>query len=211
MTARSLAAIFYFYLLLHSGSTAIAQPVGGDRSDDAAPVVSLEGRHSLSFGIGLLSSAQVKPGSASATGVLASLSYVYWPHAEWGIEASASLHESDVTAGSAASVSSLLFGASYHPEALAFGSSFRPYLSAAGGPYIGSEAESGFGGSGAGTQTVVGVRLGSGIDVYAWNWLRLGLRAAYHAVPAFDDAVGTIENVSGAQLSVEFGISLGGR
>jgi hypothetical protein len=166
MTSRSLSAFLFGGLLLLWVGRAFAQPVALERDSDATPLIALQGRHSVSFGVGLLPDAQVSPGSVSANGFLASFSYVYWPHSEWGVEASASLLKSSVTAGTAASVTALLFGPSYYPEALALGSFARPYLSAAVGPYIGLETPAGFGAMGPQTQTIVGVRLSAGIDTY---------------------------------------------
>jgi hypothetical protein len=106
-------------------------------------------------------------------------------------------------------VTSLLFGASYYPEALALGSFALPYIGGAARPYVGSETEAGFGGAGTRTQTVVGARLGAGIDTFAWSWLRLGLRAAYHAAPEVENAPVTTKSPRGAQFSFEFGVTFG--
>jgi hypothetical protein len=111
--------------------------------------------------------------------------------------------------GNAASVTSLLFGASYYPEALALGPFARPYIGVAAGPYVGSETQADFGGAGTRTQTVVGARLGAGIDTFAWSWLRLGLRAAYHAAPEVENAPVTTKSPRGAQFSFEFGVTFG--
>jgi hypothetical protein len=165
-------------LLMLCVSSMAAQLVDADLHVETSPIISLEGRHGVSFGVGLLPDAQVKLGTVSPAGFLASLTYAYWPHAAWGIEVSASLHDSERTGGNAASVTSLLFGASCYPEAIALGSFARPYIGGAARPYVGSESYAGIRGAGTRTQTVVGARLGAGIDTFAWNWLRLGLRAA---------------------------------
>jgi hypothetical protein len=195
---------------LPAADGASAQEVDADHSHKVTPVV-LKGRHSLSIGFGLLPDAETSPGNVSASGFLASFSYAYWPHPEWGLEASVSLLNSELSRGNAASISSILFGASYYPELLALGSFARPYISGAAGPYIGSETRNGFQDAGPKVQTVVGARLGIGADAYAWDWLRLGLRAAYHATPEYDDALGTFQSGSGAQLSLEVGVSFGGK
>jgi len=211
MTVRPMSVVLLAGLLMLYVSGAAAQPVDSESHRETEPIPTLEGRHGVSFGVGLLPDAQVNPGTVSANGFLASLSYAYWPHAEWGVEVSASLHESELTGGNAASVTSLLFGASYYPEALALGSFARPYVGVAAGPYVGSETHAGIGGAGTRTQTVVGARLGAGIDAFAWSWLRLGLRAAYHAAPEYENAPGSIQSPSGAQVSFEFGVTFGGR
>ena len=209
MTLRSLLIFMLVGFTLPVADGAFAQEVDTDHSYKGAPVV-LQGRHSLSIGFGLLPDAETSPGIVSANGFLASFSYAYWPRSEWGLEASVSLLSSELSGGNAASISSILFGASYYPECLALGSFARSYISGAAGPYIGSETGSGFQDAGPKMQTVVGARLGIGADAYAWNWLRLGLRAAYHATPEYDDALGAILSGSGAQLSLEVGVSFGG-
>ena len=208
ITLRAPLTLLLISLALPVADDASGQTADTDGSDRATPIA-LQNRHSLSFGFGLLSDAQVNPGTVSTNGFLASFSYTYWPHPEWGLEASASLLDSELAGGNAASISALLFGASYYPEALALGSVARPYLSGAAGPYIGSGTGTGFG-DGPQVQTVVGARLGAGVDAYPWTWLRLGLRAAYHLVPEYEEALGTIQGASGTQLSLEVGLSLGG-
>lgn len=211
MTFPPMFVVVLAGLLMLCVPGAAAQPMDAESPRANKPIPTLEGRHGVSVGVGLLPEAQVKPGTVSSSGVLGSVSYAYWPHAEWGIDVSASLHESELMGGNAASVTSLLFGASYYPEALALGPFARPYIGVAAGPYVGSETQADFGGAGTWTQTVVGARLGAGIDAFAWRWLRLGLRAAYHAAPEFENAPGTIRSPSGAQFSFELGVTFGGR
>jgi hypothetical protein len=209
MILRALVALLLISLALPVSDDASGQPTNTDSSARATPVT-LKGRHDLSIGVGLLPDAQANPGNLSTNGFLASFSYTYWPYPEWGLAASASLFDSELAGGNAASISSILFGVRYYPEALALGSVARPYLSGAIGPYIGSETGNGFREAGPQVQTVVGARLGAGIDIYALNWLRLGLHTAYHLAPEYEDAVGTIESASGTQLSLEMGLSFGG-
>jgi len=209
MTFHPLLIFLLVGFALPVADGASAQAVDTDHSHKVTPVV-LQGRHSLSFGFGLLPDAETSPGNVSSNGFLASFSYAYWPHPEWGLEGSISLLNSELSGGNAASISSILFGASYYPEVLALGSFARPNINGAAGPYIGLETGNGFQDVGPQMQTVVGARLGIGVDAYAWNWLRVGLRAAYHATPEYDDALGTIQSASGAQLSLEVGVSFGG-
>ena len=64
----------------------------------------------------------------------------------------------------------------------------------------------GFEDAGPDIQTVIGARLGIDSDAHAWIWLRLGLRTAYHLIPEYNDAPGTIQSGSGVQLSLEVGV-----
>ena len=169
----------------------------------------LRGSHSLTLGLGLLPQAQVEPGNVQSNGFLGSLSYTYWPHSEWGLELSTSLLNADVSAGETTSVMSVLLGTSYSPEAVRIGSALYPYVTGAVGPYIGSATTSYT--ASTRTETVVGARLGAGLDAYPWRTLRLGVRGAYHAVPKYKNALGTQRSASGLQVSLEIGVMLGGR
>jgi hypothetical protein len=209
VTFRILLILMLICSALPFAEGASAQEADTVHFQKVTPIV-LQGRHSLTFGVGLLPDAEISPGNVSANGFLGSFSYAYWPYEEWGLETSVSLLNSELSGGNAASISTILFGASYYPEFLALGSFARPYISGAAGPYIGTETGNSFQGAGPDIQTVIGVRLGIGADAYAWNWLRLGLLAAYHLTPEFDDALGIIQSGSGAQLSLELGLSFGG-
>ncbi len=173
--------------------------------------MSLEGKHSVALSIGLVPQVESQPGAAQADGFLGGLTYTYWPHREWGIEASVSALDLEADEGRAATVAAILVGASYSPEALALGPVVRPYLIGAVGPYIGTEANGTFDESGSRTETVLGARFGGGIDAHAWRWLRVGVRAAYHAVPDYDPPIGSIESPRGVQLSLTLGSTFGGR
>ena len=191
-----------------SAQSSSATPPDETTSDEAMPRV-LRGSHSLALGLGLLPQAQVEPGNVQANGFLGSLSYTYWPHSEWGLELSTSLLNADVSAGETSSVVSILLGTSYSPEAFRIGSALYPYVTGAVGPYVGSTTTSYT--ASTRTETVVGARLGAGIDAYPWRRLRLGVRGAYDAVPKYKNALGTQQSASGLQVSLQIGVMLGGR
>lgn len=182
------------------------------QSPDTAPdeaVTPLGGRHSITLGLGLLPQLQVDPGHVRTSGFLGSLSYTYWPYAAWGLELNASAHSTEASVGETASVTSFVVGANYYPEVLAFGPAARAYFTSAVGPYVGF-ATSGFTAS-VRTETVLGARLGMGLDARIGKWVRLGARGAYHAAPEYEQALGTISSASGVQLSLEVGVIFGGR
>jgi len=168
----------------------------------ARSAATLRGRHSLSLGVGLLASADVAPGVASVHGVAGGISYLYWPGAAVALEVSANAHAAEARSAVSASVTSLLFGVSWYPE-LSSAAVVRPYVGVAAGPYVGSEAD-GFRAS-ASARSVLGARLGGGVDLFPTHALRLGVRGAYHLVPDFDAPVGSLESASGPQLSLEVG------
>ncbi len=166
-------------------------------------------RHRVSLGIGLLPQARAEPGTAQISGHVASLTYAHRMDPIWELEVSASLHGTEATPGEAATVTSLLMGANVYPPALALAATVRPYLTSAVGPYVGTAA-SGLTAS-ARTETIVGVRLGAGLDVQLSRWIRAGLRGAYHAAPRYGEPVGGMTSPRGAQLSLELGVTFGGR
>ncbi|MEM1269214.1 MAG: hypothetical protein AAGI08_04110 [Bacteroidota bacterium] len=193
-------------LLVWPSGDALAQT---KRTQEREPV-SLDGRHTLSFGFGLLPNTSVGLTAVSTNGMVASFSYAYGTSAEWSLEANASILDAEVNVGTTSSVAALLFGAQYSPEALAVGSSIRPYLGAAVGPYVRSESGVSLTRVGAQTQSVLGGRLSAGLDAYALGWLRLGLRAAYHVAPQFEDSLGNLDSASGGEFSLNVGVSFGG-
>lgn len=174
------------------------------RNDERSPA-----RHRVSLGLGLLPQATAEPGTAQISGHIASLAYAHRIAPTWEVEVSASLHGTEATFGEAATVTSLLMGVNVYPSFLAPAASVRPYLTGALGPYVGTAA-SGLTAS-AHTETVVGVRLGGGIDVQLSRWVRAGLRGAYHAAPRYGEPVGDMTTPRGGQLSLELGVTFGGR
>lgn len=194
-------------LLIAFGCTAPpvvnAQSTPATADDDPPP------RHRFTLSIGLLPQVEARPGRAQASGFLGSLAYANRVARRWEAEVAAALHSVDATAGDAATVSSLLIGANYYPAVFGSSSSVYPYLTGALGPYVGTAA-SGFTSS-TRTETVVGARVGGGVDVQLARWLHSGLRAAYHIAPDYAETVGSITSPRGVQLSLELSVVFGGR
>lgn len=208
MSTRSSLLVLLLASWLACAGSASDQSSGGTQPDETTSRV-LRGSHSLTLGLGLLPQAQAEPGNVQANGFLGSLSYTYWPHSEWGLELSASLLDVDVSAGETTSVTSILLGTSYSPKAFNISSALYPYVTGAVGPYVGSTTTSYTASTRA--ETVVGARVGAGLDAYPWRRLRVGVRGAYHAVPTYENALGTQRSASGLQVSLEIGVMLGGR
>jgi hypothetical protein len=82
MTFRPIFVMLLDGLLMLCVSSTAAQPVDADPHGEASTITSVEGRHGVSYEVGLLPDAKVNPGDVSANGFLALLSYAYWPHAE---------------------------------------------------------------------------------------------------------------------------------
>ena len=182
-----------------------AQAQSARDASDNAPLT----RHRVTLSVGLLPQLDTEPGSARINSYLGALAYANRVAADWEAEVAAALHGVEATAGESATVISLLIGINYYPPALALTSAVRPYLTGSVGPYVGSSAD-GFAGR-TRTETVVGTRFGGGVDVRLARWLHGGLRAAYHVAPNYSEPVGSITTPRGAQLSLELGVTFGGR
>ena len=81
----------------------------------------------------------------------------------------------------------------------------RPFLSAAIGPYIGSEAKSTLFAQGTHTETSFGGRAGVGIDFILGNHFKLGANAGYNVMSDFDASVGGRMNYNGGEFSIGIG------
>lgn len=162
-------------------------------------------RHRITLDLGLLPQVEAEPGRAEISGYVGSFAYANRVASHWEVELGAALHGTEATAGESATVTSLLIGANAYPLALT--PSIRPYVTGALGPYVGLSAR----GAEARTETVLGARIGAGVDARLTGWLHGGLRAAYHVAPDFAEPVGDVANPGGAQLSLELGVTFGGR
>lgn len=162
-------------------------------------------RHRITLSFGLLPQIEAEPGSARISGFAGSLTYANRVARHWEAELDAALHDAEANAGASATVTSLLIGANAYPLGLI--PSLRPYVTGALGPYVGVSAR----GAEARTETVLGARIGAGVDARLTGWLHGGLRAAYHAAPDFAEPVGDIANPRGVQLSLELGVTFGSR
>jgi len=181
--------------------SAHAQSTGDEMNDEAIS----PDRHRITLGLGLLPQVEAEPGRAEISGYVGSLAYANRVTPRWEVELSAALHGTEATAGESATVTSLLMGANAYPLTLT--PSMRLYVAGALGPYVGVSAR----GAEARTETVLGARIGGGVDARLTGWLHGGLRAAYHVAPDFAEPVGDVANPGGVQLSLELGMTFGGR
>ena len=190
---------------------------------------SLRGRHRIELGIGFLGGISaghnVTAGNVSTrsetNGVLGSIGYAYWVEERVALAVSASVLDADASVSVAggesriesATVTSLLFGLRYQPFSIGETETVRPYFNLAVGPYFGSTA-SVRGGMVNVTEsmmeTALGSRIGAGLDVLLGRRFNLGIGAGYHFVADFAERIGSEENYSGPELSMSFGLTLGG-
>lgn len=209
----------------------IAVPVAGKCSDgdDASDFsVPLEGRHGISLHLGFLNQVtaerEISSGGVSSetrvTGFSGALSYSYWVGPDWAVEVSGGLIDAetmisvaeDGVTSKSAGVVPLLFGATLYPGQVALGSSARPYVSLAVGPYIGFATNSNVGGivdEETVVESVLGLRVLAGVDVFVSKRFRIGVGGGYHFVSEFDEPIGKDKDYSGAEFAFRFGVLLG--
>jgi outer membrane protein W len=103
------------------------------------------------------------------------------------------------------SVVPVLLGVRYYAFESAAAGEVRPYLSAAVGPYIGSEVNNTLLAQETRTETAFGGRLGAGIDFFVSNHVKLGADAGYHLMTDFDAPVGARSNYNGGNFTLGVG------
>lgn len=163
-------------------------------------------RHAITIAMGMLPRMSVSSAGAESNGVLGGISYTFWPATAWGLEVAAAAHSTEAHAWETHAVTSLLFGINWYPP-LAPAPLLRPYVGVAAGSYTLSQTHV----AEASTQGVGGVRLGGGVDAFPARWFRLGVRAAYHLTPEFDQPVDGLRSASGPELTLQLGVAFGHR
>jgi hypothetical protein len=103
------------------------------------------------------------------------------------------------------SVSPLLLGVRYYAFEEAANGEVRPYLSAAVGPYIGSEVSNTILTQGSRTEAAFGGRLGAGIDFFAGYHFKFGANAGYNLMTDFSAPIGARSNYNGGDFVLGFG------
>ena len=189
-------------------------------SAQSGDTLSLAGRSSLNFGIGLTGHRVASAGFSGVdthfTGELGSLGFSHWVRPEVAITVSvASLGGESTVSGvnaTANAITPVLFGVSYSPRALAVSSTLRPYVAVAAGPYFHSVASaSGFGNASGSTESVAGMRSAIGANWFVASHFFLALEGDYNAVGQFSQKDEITKNPSGFGMSFGFGFNWGGR
>jgi len=108
-----------------------------------------------------------------------------------------------------ATVIPVLTGVNFYPMQLSENSNVLPYLTLYVGPYIGiyskSEVTTLQVTQETIVETVIGTRLGAGIDFLIGNLFKLGLSVGYHFMGDFSRPIGSEKNYSGPAYSLVFG------
>ena len=154
--------------------------------------------------------------SAKASGFIGGVGYSYWMREYLAVTVGASLLSAEASSTislsniqqRANSVVSVLIGMRYflpHPEPE---DRVRPFAAVGIGSYIGSEAENSLFSQSAHSESVLGGRIGVGIDALLGSWFKLGANVGYNVMSDFKTPVGARNNFNGYDMSFGFGFVL---
>jgi len=182
----------------------------------------LKGSSTLELNLGLwneiqagqqISLAGIKQ-SAKASGFVGGLTYGYWMRENLEITIAASLLSSEASSTitfplsvqqRSNSVVSFLVGMRYFVPQPEPEDRIRPYIAFGVGSYVGAEAENSVLAQSAHSESVVGGRLGVGLDALLGSWFKLGVNIGYNIMADFKTPVGARNNFNGYDMSVGFG------
>lgn len=189
-------------------------------SAQSIDTLSLAGRSSINFGIGLTGQSSASAGvggvDAHTTGERGSLGFSHWIRPEVALTVSVASLSGEATVLGAHvrtnAITPVLFGVSYSPRALAVSSTLRPYIALAAGPYFHSAADANvFGGANATVESVAGLRSAIGANWFVARHFFLSLEGDYNAVSQFSQKDEATKDPSGFGISFGVGFNWGGR
>lgn len=211
-------AISFLFLVL------ISTVLTAQNNSSDCNLMPLKGRHSVGFGIGMLNQQEatiLMVTVKAEANLIGNFYYNYWITDEWALELNAGILNAEIFKGvsmagieqKAATVIPVLAGARYYPDFAALAENVRPYVTALVGVHLGHSSSNKVTlgvkvGSETKVQSVFGSKVGLGIDAFLSSWIRMGLMAGYNIGTDFNEPVGTRENYSGFDLSLNFGILL---
>ena len=189
----------------------------------------LEDRHGLDLNIGIYDNTNITSITSiiglntsvvtnSSIGFMGSIGYQYWfkNYLSFRIGAGALVTNvsTKTTAGTevsseVATVAPILTGVNFYPLQISEENTVLPYISVYAGPYIGvySKSEVGIASVTEETvvETVIGTKLGAGLDFLVGSLFKLGVNAGYHFVGDYSQPIGSETNYSGPEYSLTFG------
>ena len=181
----------------------------------------LKGSSSLEVNIGLWNETQVGQQlsvsgikqSAKASGFVGGLGYSYWMKEYLAVTVEASMLSGEASSTislsniqqRANSVVSVLIGMKYFLPQPELDDRVRPYVALGIGSYVGSEAENSLFSQSAHSESVLGGRLGVGLDALLGSWFKLGANVGYNIMGDFKTPVGARNNFDGYDMSFGFG------
>jgi hypothetical protein len=119
-----------------------------------------------------------------------------------GIETGSILNSTRQTANSVVSV---LIGMRYFLPQPEPEDRVRPYVAFGIGSFIGSEAENSLVSQSANSESVIGGRLGVGLEALLGSWFKLNANVGYNLMGNFKTPVGARNNYNGYDMSFGFG------
>jgi hypothetical protein len=122
-----------------------------------------------------------------------------------GIETGAILNSTRQTANS---VFSVLMGMRYYLPEPEPEDRVRPFVAFGIGSYIGSEAQNSLFSQSAHSESVIGGRIGAGLDALLGSWFKLSANVGYNVMSDFKTPVGARNNFNGYDMSFGFGFVL---
>ena len=211
------------------GSPSPAQKTSGSASasQESNELTTLRGRHVVRIQLGAQdwSSGSESSGTgltseSGSGGFVGAVGYDYFAREDLAIGISVGVLEAGTSSSigvggitsRSATVVPVLAGATYYPEALAIGPNLRPFIAGSAGPYLGSATNNEVGATVATesiSEAVFGLRIASGVDWFVSRHVKLGLDVGYHFVDDFDDRIGSTDDYSGVEVSIELGLLLG--
>lgn len=189
----------------------------------------LEGRHGIELKLGIYDDTNITSiteinslnqfiTTNSSIGIMASIAYQYWfkNYLSFRLGAGALVTNTNTKTSAGEEVSAetatvvpVLTGINFYPLQIENGSNVLLYISGYVGPYIGvytkSEVLSTSIKNETIVETVIGGRLGAGIDFFIGNIFKLGFTAGYHFMGDFSRPIGSETNYSGPEYSLVFG------
>jgi hypothetical protein len=180
----------------------------------------LKGSSSFEVNIGLWNEAQagqqlsvngIKQ-SARASGFVGGLGYSYWMREFLAVTFDASMLSGEASSTISVSniqqrtnsVVSVLIGMRYYLPEPEPEDRVRPFVALGIGSYIGSEAENSVFVQSAHSESVIGGRVGVGIDALLGSWFKLNATVAYNMMADFKTPVGARSSFNGYDMS--FGV-----
>jgi hypothetical protein len=160
--------------------------------------------------------------TAKTSGFVGGLTYCYWMRENIAVTVAGSLLSAEATTNvnligigtgailtstrqSANSVTSILVGMRYFLPQPEPEDRVRPFVAFGVGSYIGSEAENTLFSQSAHSESVIGGRVGCGLDALLGSWLKLNANVGYNLMADFKTPVGARNNFNGYDMSFGFG------
>lgn len=151
--------------------------------------------------------------SAKASGFIGGVGYSYWMRENLAVTVGAALLSGEASSTvsppniqqRATSVVSVLIGMRYFVPQPEPEDHVRPFIAVGVGSYIGSEAENSLFSQSAHSESVLGGRLGVGLDALLGSWFKLSANVGYNVMGDFKTPVGARNNYNGYDMSFGFG------